>query len=89
MKLTAVFVADGDGAPFLEPGPEALDLVPVVVDPVRAGDGRLVALGRDRGPRTYVPDVLTKSVAGVAPVPDDPIGHAGQVTEQWNRMGSS
>ena len=52
-------VAGSDGAPFLEPGPEPLDLVAVVADAVRAGDGRLVALGRDREPCTYVPDVLT------------------------------
>ena len=31
-------VACSDGAPFLEPRPEAFDLVAVVVDPVWAGD---------------------------------------------------
>ncbi len=90
MKLTVgLLVACGDGAPLLELGPEALDLVAVVVDPVRAGDGCFVALRRDRGPRARVPDVLTKGVAGVAPVPDDPLGHTRKLVEQRNRMGSS
>src|SRR5690348_5548740 len=53
-----LLVAGGDGAPLLEPGPEALDQVAVVVDVVGAGDRFLVALGRDRGPRAHVPDML-------------------------------
>lgn len=80
-------VSGGDGAPLIEPGPEALDLIAVVVDPVRAGDGRLVALRRDRGSRAHIPDVLTKGVAGVATAPDDPLGHARKLVEQRNRMG--
>ena len=66
-----LLVSGRDGAPFLKPGPEALDLVAVVVDPVRAGDGGLVALGRDRWPCAHVPDVLTDGVAGVVATADD------------------
>ena len=43
-------IAGCDGAPFLEARPQALDAVAIVVDPARTGDGRLVALGRDRRP---------------------------------------
>ena len=82
-----LLVAGGDGALLLEPSPEALDLVAVVVDPARAGDGRLVAPRRDRRPCAHVPDVLTKGVAGVATVPDDTLGHARKLVEQRNRMG--
>ena len=56
-----LLVAGGDGPPLLEPGPEPLDQVAVVVDPLRAGDGRLVALRRDRGPCAHAPDVLAEA----------------------------
>src|SRR5215208_462929 len=77
-----LLVAGGDGAPLLESGPEALDEVPVAVDVVGAGYRRFVALGRDRGPRAQVPDMLPKGVAGVAAVAHDPLGHPGQAVEQ-------
>lgn len=41
-------IAGSDSAPLPEPDPEPLDLISVVVDPMRASDGRLVALRRDR-----------------------------------------
>src|SRR5215217_4359991 len=51
-----LLVAGGDGAPLLQPGPEALDKVAVVIDPGRAGDLLLIALGRDRRTRAHVPE---------------------------------
>ncbi len=49
--LLAAILADagGDGAPFLEFGPETPDLVAVGVDPVGVGHERLVAPRRERG----------------------------------------
>ena len=81
-----LLVAGGDGAPLFEPGPEALDLIAVVVDPIRAGHGRFVALRRDRRPSAHTPDVLAKDVAGVAAVPHDPFGHPRQLVEQGNSV---
>src|ERR1700712_1630750 len=81
-----LFVAGGDGAPFLEPGPEPLDLVAMGVDPVWAGYGRLVLLGRDRGPRAQVPDVLAEAMAAVATVGDHPAGYAWQLLEKGHGM---
>ncbi|SFT28118.1 hypothetical protein SAMN04487845_14328 [Methylobacterium sp. yr668] len=40
-----------DGSPFLKPGPEALDLIAVVVDPVRTGDGGRRSVARPRSSR--------------------------------------
>ncbi len=81
-----LLVAGGDGAPLLEPGPEALDLVAVVVDPIRAGHGRFVALRRDCRPSAHVPDVFAKDVAGIAAVSHDPFGHPRQLIEQGNSV---
>ncbi len=47
------------GPPLFEPRPEAPDTVAVVVKPVWAGHGCLVALRRDRGSCRHVPDVVT------------------------------
>lgn len=63
-----------------------LDLIAVIVDPVGAGDGGLVALRRDRGARTHVPDVNAEGVTDVAAISDDPLGHAWQLVEQPSRM---
>src|SRR3954452_9842171 len=76
-----------DSTPFFQPSPEPLDLIAVVVDPVWAGDGGLVALWRDRRPRTQAPDVLAKSVTGIASVGHHPLRHARQTVEQRNGMG--
>lgn len=46
-----------------------------------------MALRRDRGARTHVPDVLAEGMTGVATVCDYPLGHGWQLVEQWNRMG--
>ena len=73
-------VAGCDGAPFLEARPQALDAVAIVVDPARAGDGRLVALGRDRRPCALVPDELAERVRGIAFVAD--AGNVGQAIDQ-------
>ena len=43
-----LLVAGGHGTPLLQPGPQPLDDIAVVVNPVRAGHRCLVALGRDR-----------------------------------------
>ena len=54
----------------------------VVVDPLRAGDGRVGTPGRDGGPCAQVPDALAKGIAGKAAVPDNPPGHVRQTAEQ-------
>lgn len=77
-----LLIACGDGPPLLEPDPETLDLVAGVLDPVRAGDGRLMAPGRDRGPCAHGSDVLAESVTGVATVTHDLLRSAGKHVEQ-------
>ena len=54
----------------------------VVVDPLRAGDGRVGTPGRDGGPCAQVPDALAKGIRGEAAVPDNPPGHVRQTAEQ-------
>ncbi len=76
-----------DGSPLLEPGPEPLHLVPVVVDPVWAGDGCLVALGGDRWAGTARPDALAQGTAGIAPDAHHPLRHARQAVEERDGMG--
>src|SRR3954447_9438297 len=76
-----------NGTPFFQPSPEPLDLVAVVVDPLWAGDGGLGALWRDRRPRTQAPDVLAKSVTGIASVGHHPLRHAWQTVQQRDGMG--
>ncbi len=56
-------------------------MVPVVVDPIWAGDGRLVALGGDRRAGTALPDALAEGMAGIAPVAHHPLRHARQAVE--------
>ena len=75
-------IAGCDGAPFLEARPQALDAVAIVVDPARAGHGRLVALGRDRRPGALVPDELAERVRGIAFVADDPSRDIRQAIDQ-------
>ena len=70
-----------------KPGPEALDLVAMDVDPVGAGYWRLVPLGRDRRLSPQVADVLAKGVAAVAPVGHHPPWHPRQPVEQRHRVG--
>lgn len=59
----------------------------IVVDPVWAGDGRLMTLGRDRRPSTHVPDGLARGVAGVAAASYDLPGHTRQSVEERNGVG--
>src|SRR3954468_14162195 len=80
-------MAGCDGTPFLQASPEPLDQVAVVVDPVWASDRGIVALRRDCGPGTQVPDVLAKSVTGIAPVSHHPLRHAWQTIEQRDGRG--
>src|SRR4029453_6841009 len=70
----------------LEPGPEALDAVAVHIDPRRAGDGRLMALGRDRRACAEVPDEVAEGVAGVTAVADDPGGDEGEDRQEQRRQ---
>ncbi len=81
----------GYGSPLLQSGPEALDLVPVVVDPFWAGEWALVAPGWDSWGRAPLPDVLSEGVARVAPVGYDPQRHARQSVQQgdgrWELVG--
>ena len=80
--MRGLFVACGNSAPFLQARPEVLDEMAVVVDPLRAGDGRVAPFGRDGGPCAQVPDALAKSIGSEAPVTDDPARHVGQTAEQ-------
>src|SRR3954468_14291715 len=75
-RTRGLFVACGDGAPFFQPCPEVLDEMAVVVDPLRAGNGRVGTPGRDGRPCAQVPDALAKGIGGEAAVPDNPPGHA-------------
>ena len=74
-----LIVTGGNGAPFLQPGPQASDPIAVVVDLVRAGDGRFVAKRQDGGTKAHVPDILAEGMAGVAAVGRDPLRHARQI----------
>src|SRR4051795_1025891 len=82
-----LLIAGGNGAPLFQPRPEPLHVVAIVVDPLRAGDLVLVALGRDRRTRAQAPDVLAKGVAGMTPVRHHPLRHPGQVLQKRDRMG--
>ena len=75
----SLLVACGDRAPFFQPGPQPLDLVAVRVDPGRTGQRFLVPAGRDHRACTQAPDVLTKSMAAVAPVGNHPFRHAREL----------
>ena len=55
----------------------------VVVDPLRAGDGRVATLGRDGGMCAQVPDTLAKGIGSEAPVTDDPSGYLRQAPSSW------
>ena len=61
--------------------------VAVGVDPVGAGDGCLVALRRDRRPRTHAPDMLAKAMARIAPVADNPLRHTRQPIQERHGVG--
>jgi hypothetical protein len=76
------FIVGCDGTPFLEPRPEVLDLVAVVVDPISAADRRFVKLGRDHRACSNVPDVPAAGVAVETPIPNDPLGHTCKLIEQ-------
>jgi len=54
----------------------------VGVDPLRASDGRVGALGWDGGSRAQVPDALAKGIGGKAPVTNNPSRHIRQTVEQ-------
>src|SRR4051794_3931372 len=75
-------VARRDGPPLLQPRPEPLDDVAVGVNPVRAADRCLVALGRDGGLCPCLSDMLAEALTAVAPISHDPLGHARQALEQ-------
>ena len=59
----------------------------IVVDPFRAGDGRVATFGRDGGTRAQVPDTLAKGIGREAPVTNDPSGHVRQTAEQPRGKG--
>ena len=61
-RLRRPTVAGGNSAPLFQPAPEALDLVAMHVDEVRAAHGRFVALGRDGGSCPHVPYLLAQGV---------------------------
>src|SRR3954447_19900304 len=89
-----LLVAGRNRTPLLEPGPETLDAVAVHVDPGRARDGRLIALGRDRWTRAELPDEVTECLTGVAAIghnpgrarpADSPAGRARSATRALDR----
>src|SRR5215204_1278538 len=67
-----LLVAGRNSPPLLQPGPEPLDNIAIVVDPVRTGERCFIGLGRDRRSGSQAPDVLTKGMAGVAAIRHDP-----------------
>src|SRR4051795_10334460 len=79
--LGRLLIAGRNRAPLFEPGPEPLHVVAIGVDPVRAGDLVLVALGRDRRSRAQGPDVLAKGVTAQAAVRHHPLRHPGQALQ--------
>ncbi len=81
-----LLVACGDRSPLFQPCPETLDHVAVVVDPVRAGNGCLIALGGDRWACAALPDVLPEGMAGVASISNHLLRHARQAVEEGNSM---
>ena len=85
--MRCLFVAGRNSAPLFQPCPEVLDEVAIVVDPLRAGDGRVATFGRDGGTCAQVPDALAKGFGSEAPVTDNPSGHIRQTAEQSRRKG--
>jgi hypothetical protein len=81
-----LLVACRNSPPLLQPGPEPLDDIAIIVDPVRTGEQCFIGLGRDRRSGSQAPDVLTKGMAGVAAIGHDPARHARQTVEQWNSL---
>ena len=71
-----------DGPPFFEPSPEPLDPVSVEINPVRTGDGGLIAAGGNGWSGSEVSDLLAEFMAAVAPIGDDPSGNARQAPQQ-------
>ena len=55
-------VSRGDGPPFLEPAPHALDTIAVAVDEVRAARRSLAALGGHGGLGAYGPNVGAQAI---------------------------
>src|SRR4051812_12841346 len=81
-----LLVAGRNRTPLLEPGPETLDAVAVHVDPGRARDGRLIALGRDRWTRAELPDEVAECLTGVAAIGHNPGRDEGEKRqEQWGQ----
>src|SRR4051795_13220933 len=70
-----LLIAGGNGAPLFQPRPEPLDVVAIGVDPLRAGDLFLVALGGDRRASAQAPDVLAKGVTAQASISHHPLRH--------------
>jgi hypothetical protein len=61
--------------------------VVVGVDPLRAGGGRVGALGWDGGTGAQVPDALAKGIGGEAAVTDNPARHVRQTVKQPRGKG--
>ena len=81
-----LLVACGDRPPLLEPGPQVLDAVAVVVDPPRAGHGCFALLGRNGRAGAHTPDMLAKAMAAVAPIRHHPAWDPGQCVQQRHRL---
>src|SRR3954449_12650945 len=84
-----LLVACRDRTPLLEPGPETLDAVAVHVDPGRARDGRLIALGRDRRTCGKAPDEVTEGLTGVAAIATIQAGMRERSVRSSGASGSS
>src|SRR4051795_13001199 len=81
-----LLIAGRNRAPLLEPSPEPLHVVAIVVDPLRTGHRGFVLLGRDRRTRTQVPDVLAEGVAAQASVRHHPFRHPRQTVQEWDGL---
>src|SRR4051812_20700347 len=82
-----LFVAGRNRAPLLQPRPQPLDHVAVVVHPVGTGDGLLVALGRNGRAGPSLPDVLPEGLTAEAPVSHHPRRHSRQALQKGGRVG--
>jgi hypothetical protein len=80
--LPSLEPVDCNGSPLLQPGPEPLNHIAVVVDPGGAGGRYLIGLGWDERPSTQAPDVLAEAVAGIATIRHNPAGHTGQLLQE-------
>ncbi len=69
----------------VEPGPQLLDAVTVGVDPLRALYLLLIGAAGNGRSGTEIPNVLSKAMAAVTPIGDDPCWHGIEMIQQPGR----